>query len=230
MKLVSVDSIAFFLMFLYPGLFISVLNNKFIPSSQTKTKYTETVHNFIFSVVVFLGTLIIIQNGFKHLFKVKENYYSINCIKLEFSNIKFLIIYITIATLLSVIVAILWYLIDKHILLHAINKWNKMHNKPPNTKYRTVWETIFENPDIKVIGRVVSIEIGDKFIVGTINGWTPPDVHNKELYIMHSTKIQKYFDEKYFDDIEFQYIDLDKNMVIKFYNMDKYNQYVEETS
>lgn len=230
------STLSFFLMFTYPGVLVHVIYKKFLPRSDTDDRFKDLPRIFLYSTAIFFFVLLIMKTYFCD--PTKYDLSTITNISSYFSDIEFLITYMITTGIISVLFSIVWHIFVDIILVHINNRLFAA-NKAKVSSKSTIWECIFENKKNSPMHRVVSIEKGGQVIKrGIIGGWTPPDIDKKEILLCHSTLIDEYFcisedpniETIYFDQVEYSYFDLDNDLVINFFNMDKYNEYVKPSN
>lgn len=228
------SNVIFILLFIFPGAFSQILNNRFSPKSNKihKNSIIEFSEILATSMIIMIINFIIIylKTGFM-----------IDSVKL-FTELlmvnKFLIKYVVLTTIVTCLFTFIFNYINKIIINYMINKFNKKMNKPTESNSSTIWESIFEHYefiDLYNNPPVISIEKDGVLLTrGFLRKWTGPNVDCNELVVNHSVEIEAYFEsdknkpdnEKIFYKIVMEYCFFETGTVIKFYDMTKYNDYV----
>ena len=87
-----------------------------------------------------------------------------------------------------------------------------------------MWETVFEELPKKEMNVPVSIIINGNERKGILTGWTPPDIDNREIVLTYCTYIEELCNDGVLSNIEKQYVDIENDIIVSFYKLDKYNK------
>ncbi len=233
---IETSSVFFVMLFIFPGAFSQVLINVFWPR-YNKIQKSSMIE---FAEVVSFSSFIAILNFMCisiFLYITKQNIYLVNDIISLFCKNIFIIIYSIITIIETCLVT--WFIRKKGRLLSVkiVNKFNEKNGKANENGTLSLWEKIFEEYeyiDLKNNPPVISIEKDGQILSrGFLNSWPAPHTECNELILVWSAEIEEYFksdenkpiSEKIFYNIKFEYILLSEGIVIKFYNMDRYNNY-----
>lgn len=228
------DSILFLFLFIFPGAFSKLLQEKFFPQqryrSSDHTGWVEISEMIVFSMVVLLSGLFARTFLLAHDFDVTEYVDS-------FSNTSFLITYISFSFLASIIYTFLFHLLNKYVIMVVINKLNQWKGRPAEGLYQTVWEELFETDGyIRKNNIVVSVEKDGHILSrGLLESYSPPQSPNNEILLKHCCEIEAYFEDdktlpkesKIFGKTKAEYCNLQNGYVLKFYDMEKYHAYLD---
>lgn len=228
---IETSSVFFVMLFIFPGAFSQVLINIFWPR-YGKIQKSSIVE---FAEVVSFSSFIAVLN-FIFIY-VKQDIYSVEDIISLFYKSNFIIKYAIITIIETWSLTWLMRKKGRTLLMNIINFFNKKNGKANEDESLSLWEKIFEEYeyiDLKNNPPVISIEKDGQILSrGFLNSWPAPNTECNELILIYSAKIEEYFKsdeskpitEKIFYNIQFEYILLREGIVIKFYNMDRYNSY-----
>ena len=127
----------------------------------------------------------------------------------------------------------------KRGILYISNIIRDKNNLPTETKFTTIWDEIFENKAINLTDVYISIEKDGNIITqGVLKSYSPPNFKNKELKLCYTNDIKKILEEDksknesemLFDEISMEYFNFETGILVKFYDMSKYNNYVESNA
>ena len=161
----------------------------------------------------------------------------------SFVSMTFLIKYI----ILTLLTTILFTCINHFIIRKYINKlcnfYNSKTNRNQELLFPTVWENIFEDNqfvDLVNTHQVVSIEKSGKMIsCGYIQVYPAPQTSCNEIALSFSKEIYEYFEsdkeetsdeKKIFNKTILEYYNLEYDVLIKFYDMSKYNEFLNQVT
>lgn len=224
------ESIVSLIIFVFPGIFITLLYKEYLPTSKNEpSDYEKAVIAFIYSFAVLVLNILIM----KYVFSI--NITVVSEIIGKFENIGFFLKYVFLTFANSLIFAVGWYYVSKYIVLGTYNIFRFRKKLPLKTRYSTVWDEIFENPDIDMNDAYVVIEKDGVLITqGLIALYSPIESKEKELKLICTDAFKNYLEndknlpeeEKIFNDIEFEYFNLEKGILVKFYNNAKLKEYL----
>lgn len=234
----NTDSVMFLFLFILPGAFSKLLLHRFAPERYNedggKTVIMETSQVVVFSALVFAINLAIIW--------LCDNRLSATNIILNMRNEAFLLKYILLTFATTGIATYTIHSLNKTIVLKLVNGYNKFFNKPMELAYSTVWENLFESSaliDFANNPQVIAIEKGgDLLTCGFLTQIPAPNTKCNEVALSHTNAIRSYLardeesDPNYriFDAISYEYYNMEYDVVIKFYNMERYNAYQESVA
>lgn len=222
-------------MLVFSGAFSQILINRFSPKSNKicKNNIIEFSGFLVISVVIMVINFIIIYLKTGITINSVESF-----TKLLASN-QFLLKYIVLTVIVTCLFSFIFHYIDKIVITYIINVFNKIANKPIESNSRTIWESIFEQfefIDLCNNPPVISIEKDGVLLTrGFLRKWSAPNIDDNELVINYSTEIEEYFeydknkpnDKKIFYKIIMEYCFFETGVVVKFYDMSKYNKYIK---
>lgn len=234
----TLEAIFIAILFLVPGFFVDIIRNKFFQKANKKcSDFENTVRAVMISLIIIFFNIIIIN--FINMIFDKDRIDTIRQLQGKLINLKFLIGYL----ILTFIVCILYSFFCEYIIgklnLKLLNYYREKNNLSSIENSTTVWEFIFENPEIDLNNRYVTIEKDGKIITqGGIKHYSAPDYNNKELLLKHTDMIKEILeedktwpkDERLFDKIEIEYFHFETGILVKFYDMNKYNEYTSNNN
>ena len=236
------ESIYFFVLFTLPAALNIIYNVHIRPVPVIKKdKSVELSECVLFCMAVFFVNMIILRNELWNM----AQYLLLNhkeqvafCKETGFNYLNFMINYFAINLLVSVLVISVWYSIGQYIIRKLRNLFNKAIKNNEELKYDDVWKNLFETKEIIDASEcIVKIEKGGELVTaGIIRIYPAPTVENKELALYNTDSVRELFEDdkgKSVGDRMFpfaitEYYDMSNDVLIKFYEMDKYNEYYEK--
>lgn len=230
----NMDSILFLFLFVFPGALSKLMKERFIPKKQYRigdsNGWVELSEMVVFSIVVLFSGLIARACFLTHDLNI-NNYFE------SFTNTKFLVVYIVFASLVSIAYTFLFHKLNKAVVPFVINRYNQWKGRPVEGLYQTIWEEVFETDKYSTQkGVVVSIEKdGHVLSRGFLEAYPPPQSPNSEILLKYCCEVEAYFENdkrlpeegKIFGKTNLEYCDLQNGFVIKFYDMAKYQDYID---
>ncbi len=222
------ENISFLIIFTVPAA-IHILYHTYIRFNPRKTpdKSVELAECLLFSAVTQVFNIIIFKMNIQKYVLLFNNNYDVN----------FIIHFFIITFGSSILLIVLWYGILLKLFYKVINIINTIFKRPTEMTSSTVWNTIFHTKDLGDINnKMVAIYKGDQLITaGLLQLYDAPQesTHNILLYscdhikeILNDDK-GKEITERIFECSESEYYDFDTGTLLKFYNLDKYDQFRE---
>lgn len=216
------EQIIILILFVFPGVFVSLLYKEYLPRSKNEsTDYEKTVIAFIYSFAVLVLNIIIMKLVYSKDVQVLTQLMD------QFKNTGFLIKYVGLTFTTSILFAVVWHFIFKRIILKIQNIFRVKGGLTKITQYPNVWDEIFANPETDLNDLYVSIEKDGELITqGLIALYSPIDAKEKEIKLICTDAFKMYLDndktlpdeKKILKDIDFEYFDMEKGILIKFYN------------
>lgn len=224
------DQVISLILFVVPGIFINLLYKEYTPRTKNEpTDYEKTVIAFIYSFAVLVMNISIMR----FIFTIKIENLSQLMGSLKITD--FLLKYVLLMLSNSIIFAIAWYYIKKYPLLKLYNIFRGKRGLSKQTRFSSVWDEIFENAEMDLSDTYVTIEKEGKLITqGLISLYSPIDSKEKEFKLICTDSFKAYLendkqlpeDERIFNNIEFEYFNMQTGMLIKFYNNEKLKEYL----
>lgn len=227
------DNLLFVLLILIPGATIKGTINKMIPGSRRKSsQIEEIVVYFGYGIIVAALTIVSMFLFGVHLSKLSD-------FMLRLNDMRFIWKYIGLTTVLTWCVGFILsaqWMIDVRmgIINYALRKAKRCEEK----EFSTVWDEIFHNNKTPIkLGTVVQIIKGNVVLSqGEIGGYPGPYSGTSEIKLVNTSTIKEYFEydekcddpeEKFFQRVIYEYYDLDKDVMLRFYDGAKYKSYVD---
>lgn len=215
------------ILFLGPGFFINLLEDQFWATTNKEKKYESYIlESFIYSIMILVINILFLKFMFKiELLKFDDLISGLN-------NIIFFIKYILLTIISSFIV-----LAIKKVLFEVVLFIKNKNKVKQFTKYPTVWDKIFNNNKINVNELVFSISKGDVIISqGFLSSHSRLNAESKEIELFCTKDTADYLNDEKFvsenlEDIDFEYYDINNDVLIKGLRFRKgafYNCEVEE--
>lgn len=222
----TIESIVVAILFLIPGFLVMQLDKRINPKiNKNTTEIEKTIKALMLSLIVFFINFIFIRLVRNDISTIQELYSNV-------LNIKFCFIYFCIS-IISIIITEVFYNIFSMILLKALNIMYSLQNRNvEENKEESVWELIFENKDIDLSNYVVVIKRNGTIVSrGCIDSYSPAICDNKEFKLNSTDVVESYFkDDKtkeLLTNVEFEYYDINNDMLIQFYNAKELIAYLE---
>lgn len=232
------SNVIFILLFVFPGAFSQILNNRFSPK-RSRIHKTNIVE---FSEILASSTVIMAISFFViYLYDgtVINSVYTFTAL-MEKNN--FLIKYIVLNIFITCVFTFCFHYLNKIVVTKCINWFNKKMNKPQESGNESIWEDVFEKfeyIDLRKNPPVLSIEKdGNVLSRGFLRKWPAPNTDCNEIVLVHCAEIEGYFEddknkpinEKVFYKTVIEYCFFDTGITIKFYDMTKYNQIISSSN
>lgn len=205
------------ILFLGPGFFINLVEDQFWATTNKDKKYESYIlESFIYSIIILVINLLFLT------FKFEIELIKFNDLISELNNIIFFIKYILLTIISSFIVLAIKKILFEVILFIKNKNKSKNKNKVKQfTKYPTVWDKIFNNNKINVNELVFSISKGDVIISqGFLSSHSRLNAESKEIELFCTKDIADYLNDEKFvsenlEDIDFEYYDINNDVLIK---------------
>lgn len=225
----TLEAIIIAILFLIPGFLVNKLSARLFPKTiKERDEFDKTVSCLILSIVVMLANIICIKIFFRNI-----EIDTITSLQDKLGQINFLMKYLILTFLMCLIIAFLDEYVFSRISLYLHNKHRKINKLPKECNSVTIWDEIFENKDIDLTDVYISIEKdGEVISQGTIKLYSPPNFESKELLLVYTNDIKdilaedetKIEEEKLFNEIQMEYYNFEAGVLVKFYDMSKYNE------
>lgn len=228
----SIEAVIVAVIFLIPGFMVHELDNRLYSKEHGDDFEIEKVINaLILSLVSVLVTI-----GILNIFNI-ENIKSIKDLTEKIGEFDFIFKYIAIV-LISIPITEGIYVLYRKIMLRFVNIFYKLQGREiVEREQKNGWEFIFENKDININDYCIEIvKNGSTITKGYIKGYSSASKKNKELTFESTNEFDEFFkadenkptEEKMFSKIDFEHYDISNDLLIKFYNLEKLNAYLDE--
>lgn len=194
-----------------PGFLVRSIHEDLTWNRVVKSEFEKTIISLIYSVPVFTINFIVLYSNF--------NIKTINELVKKFDSIDFILKYGLLTILSSMVFIIIWSIIYPNITFKIVNyirvkrKFNTLDERP------TAWEAFIND---KQKFKVVRISKNGKEIgKGFVSKWNFQEGNEKEL-CLEKEKIFDLFPDL-FDEVESTYYNIDKDLIISKYNLEKLN-------
>ncbi len=231
----TLEAIFIAILFLIPGFLIEKITNRIFQKTiiEDYSDFDKTVKYIILSIETMIINIIFISKVCKN-----TDLKTVTQLQEKLGEIEFLIKYLGLTILVCGILIFLNELLKRGIL-YISNIIRDKNNLPTETKFTTIWDEIFENKAINLTDVYISIEKDGNIITqGVLKSYSPPNFKNKELKLCYTNDIKKILEEDksknesemLFDEISMEYFNFETGILVKFYDMSKYNNYVESNA
>ena len=231
----TLEAIFIAILFLIPGFLIEKITNRIFQKTiiEDYSDFDKTVKYIILSIETMIINIIFISKVCKN-----TDLKTVTQLQEKLGEIEFLIKYLGLTILVCGILIFLNELLKRGIL-YISNIIRDKNNLPTETKFTTIWDEIFENKAINLTDVYISIEKDGNIITqGVLKSYSPPNFKNKELKLCYTNDIKEILEEDksknesemLFDEISMEYFNFETGILVKFYDMSKYNNYVESNA
>ena len=232
-------------MFLFPGGFIKLLLDKFAPKrDKNYTSLMEAALLLSYSFLVLIVNFIIFMLGCLLPIDI-INMDAIGAAVFDIEGFGFIFIYVLVSFITCPLISYAWHYINKHTVRWAVNKYNEAKGKLQEAHGDNVFESIFNNDVFDIDFNkepVISVEKDYKMLIrGRLCMFSGDGAKNREIVVREAEVIESYFardsmelknfpgsENIIFKETIAQYCDIENGLVIKIYDMSKFNAYVEE--
>lgn len=230
----SLEAVIVTIIFLIPGFMVIELDNRMFSRANNNEHEIEKIINALILSMVSVIVSILILN----IFKI-DNIKSLKELSEKIGDFNFIFKYIAIV-LVSIPITEIIYKCYRKLMLKFINFVYKLQNKNiTEVDTKTAWEFIFDSANINPSDCCIEVVKNDTVITrGYLKAFSDVKSKNKELILEATNQVNEYFesekkepiDKKVFNEIDFEYYNLDNDVLLRFYNMSKLNTYLDETN
>ena len=233
------ENIYFLILFTLPAALNVIYNAhiRHVPVAKPD-KSVELAECIIFCFAVFMWNILFMHKDmalFAQYSLLQEDEISQFCSDTGFNYISFMIKYFIINIATSIGTIAIWYTFGQWIYRKTGNLINKYEDRPEELKVCEVWSNVFEkdmyikpNDDL-----VICIEKGGMLITaGVVMIYSPPNQEKREFLLTDTDLVRQIFeddkevslDERIFPQAEYEYYDVQQDILIKLYKAKKYNE------
>lgn len=232
------ENIYFLILFTMPAALNILFNAHIRQTPVTKDdKSVELAECVAFCFAVFICNVIVMHDDAKLFVKyslLNEEAIEVFCQETKFDYVRFMTKYFGLNIVNSICVLIAWYTLGQWCLRKIQNVINKITHRPIESKYPDVWRNIFETGEIVDINNcIIKIEkAGYVITAGLIRQYSAPNVSNKEFVLYNTDLIKQLFEDdckkklkkKMFPNALYEYYDIQNDILIKFYDTERYDK------
>lgn len=224
------DNLYFLIIFTVPAA-IHTLYHTYIRlnARQQPDKTVEVAESVAFCAAVLFVNVLLMQKDIKNFMLYLNSNHQI-----AFNYPKFMVKYSIMTVIVSIAVIIVWYLIGLRIYRYIVNVVNKMLDRPMESDQTDTFNLIFNSTQlIDVVNKAVAVYKGPNLITaGIIAAYDPPQNKDRKIALCNCDHVKKLmYNDQYkdaknqiFPYSELEYYDPKTDTLIKFYNLDKYDQ------
>lgn len=230
------ENMYFLILFTLPASLNIIYNAHIRHASVLKNdKSVELAECTAFCFAVFMGNILIMRNEMKLFAQysmLAGNEIQEFLISTNFDYIKFMTNYFIMNLKMSIIVLVVWYTLGQFLFREIRNILNKMRGRPKELKFSDVWTNIFETDTyVDMENCVIKIERSGKLVTaGLVSIYSAPNLKNKEFALCDTDLIRQLFEDdealpfnlRMFRQAECEYYDIQADVLIKFYNAQRY--------
>lgn len=232
------ENIYFLILFTLPAA-LNVIYNAHIRHTPVAKpdKSVELAECVTFCFVVFLCNIAIMHDDmrlFAQYSLLKDNELNDFIVRTEFDYISFVINYFVLNIFTSFAVLILWYTLCQWFFRYIKNKINDIRHRPHELKFPDVWSNVFETKMyVNLDDCIVRIERGGKLVTaGVVSIYSSPNQFKKEFMLCDTDLVRQIFEDdenlpldlKMFKQADYEYYNIEEDVLIKFYNNESYNK------
>lgn len=233
------ESIYLIIIFTLPAA-IHIIYNTYIRCSPRiqADKSVELAENIIFCLITFVFSILLFRNHIQefaeYIIMSNEDKTCYLIANPNFNFWKYIVNYTLITFGVSIIAIVAWYSIGKKIFRWIINLNNKIWKRPIELDFSDIWRSLFETEEfIKKFDCCIVIEkAGVMITAGMLQAYQPPHLHEKEILLYNTEKVQEILqddkgkppEERLFYPALYEYYDVNSDMLMKFYSLDKYDE------
>ena len=237
-KMVFSENIYFLILFTLPAALNVIYNAhiRHVPVAKPD-KSIELAECIIFCLTVFMCNIGLMHKEMALFAKyslLQEGEISNFCKLTGFDYINFMIKYFIVNIVTSVGVLLIWYTLGQWIFRIIANKINKYKNRPEELKFSDVWSNVFETKDyVDMDDCIVRIEREGRLVTaGVVSIYSTPNQEEKEFMLCDTDLVKQIFEDdenlplnlKMFKQADYEYYNIEKDVLIKFYNTESYNK------
>lgn len=151
-----------------------------------------------------------------------------------FNYISFMINYFVLNVVTSVVVLVAWHTFGQWCFRCIKNKINDICKHPRELKFSDVWSNVFETKKyVDMDDCIVRIERGGNLVTaGVVSIFSAPNQQEKEFMLCDTDLVKQIFEDdenlplelKMFKQADYEYYNIGKDVLIKFYNTESYNK------
>lgn len=224
------DNLYFLIIFTIPAA-IHTLYHTYIRLNrrQQPDKSVEIAESVLFCAVVLLANVLLMQSDIK-----KFMLYLSDKHKIHFNYPMFMAKYCIMTIVVSIAVIIVWYLIGIKFYRYMINSVNRLLRRPQEAAQSDTFNAIFHSTEIiDVTNTAIAVYKNTKLITaGLLKAYDPPQEQGRKLALFNSDYVKellysdraKPIDDRIFPYSVLEYYDSQTDTLIKFYDLEKYDQ------
>lgn len=237
------ESIYFLIMFTVPAAINIVYNVHFARVNRlSKDSTVMLAENVVFCLCVFGINCLIMKN---EIF-IYAQYLVISDVadQTEFLNntglnpLLFALKYFMYNFGVSILCAILWTSVGRLLLGRIKNRCNNVMGRDKEEPVDSVWEIVFESRDrVDINNSIVCIvKDGKVLTAGTVAIYPPPNDDQKSFLLYNTDSVmqefeedkKRSFEERLFPYAQYEYYDMERDLLLKFYDDSKYYKAYEK--
>lgn len=234
------ENIYFLILFTLPAA-LHIIYHRYIRHVPriNNDKTIELSECILFCFCVFFINLLIMGNDMQKLveYLLADNK-STYCIKTGFNYLGFIKKYFVVNLAVSIAAIVVWYAFLIKIYRRIMDRVNHIKGWPQEYSFGDVWRNVFETKEIvDVADCAVKIEkSGTLIAAGLLKAFPSPHVEHRELVLYNTDYVKELFEEdkdkqpkdRVFPEAVCEYYDINNDLVLKFYALEKYDSLNDE--
>ena len=226
------DGLSFLIPFVFPGVFIKMIYNRFFPSArEDDSKYDEIVQSFIISTVILMinagiikvlyGVDILSKNSFTAFVETSNN----------------LIWFFIITLILSGLGVPIYRLIVDYFYVWVINIYRDKMHLARESSHLSPWNVVFENKKFCLDNRPTGVFKGNELVtIGYLECYPAAGNKKKDFVLINTQLFKELYNadngkepkDRLFKLIDKEYYNFENDTHIKFYNNVSLLKYLRE--
>ncbi|WP_373845382.1 hypothetical protein [Clostridium sp.] len=212
----KVSDIIYILLFILPGVIAEKISYYFdMPDDKKQSEFGNIVNGILLSFPIILVTFVIIY--FIYGFTNIQEYIKV------FNEVRYLFLFVPLILFISILIGILKGLISE-LIINKVNEFREKHNKI-KIDNKSCWrKTFLDDPT----NHYLKVKVDGEEYEGFVQYYSLPN-ESKSIVIYIPEELDDYPEYKdYIKKVRRTYIDLEKNIVIKDYDIKEYSKYCEK--
>lgn len=234
------ESIYFLIMFTIPAAINIVYNAHVARVNRLSTESTTLMaENVAFCTAVFFINYLLLREQITLFVAYMTLSDPLERAALEFDPVMFGLLYLTVNIVVSVMCASIWTSFGRKLLNDIKNKYNDKVGRDREALSDSMWETVFESKAFVDTDNCVLciIKNGQLITAGEIRVYPHPKEEKKSFLLYNTDGVKealeddrdRALEDKIFPYADYEYYDLEKDLLFKFYNDSKFRAEYEIT-
>ncbi|MTI56141.1 DUF6338 family protein [Geosporobacter ferrireducens] len=205
------------LLLITPGFLVRYLHKKFTSGDKNKSDFDKIIYSLLYSIVILFFNYFILIN-----FSTVKTFLDF---KIKTESLEFVVKYIALTFITTLIFSSIWSFVHPKWTIKLIN-FIRNRNGLNNLDERGIpWDIFFNN---KNTNQAISIsKNGIEIAKGFVKHWSFPQNEEMELILEFEDIFHAH--PECFDTVEKTYYNVDKDILIKEYNLEKLYSKKKET-
>lgn len=229
------EAILFAILFTIPGLMVRNIEKRlYTKTKENDTDYVKQYNFFIDSVFIYLIGLILFEIFYTPISNLLKGI-ELHGIFLTGDNLIIFIGYFIWSLIICYPYTRIKRLVVKNVFLSVSNMFRKKNKLSIETEFSSVWDEVFENPDICLENQILVIEKDGALISqGYLKSYSPPHLCKREFLLEETEGVKAYLErdrecslEEKLLSVKMEYFDSSTGYVYKLMDSTKLNEYLK---